>query len=234
MYITVSTRAIVAIPKPNRMLRRILTIFLLAAATVTQSPSSQAASNEPSVEGSFDISLEGQPTRHVEFNARTAANGTTTGEVTFRDAGAAKAAEADGDTVEAFYVKARVDCLVVKGNKAILTGTVIDASLDRYINGRLVLVALSNEKEPDSQSPGKITWGLYRKTNRDWTASDFDRAADEVNPAAWMASDYERDDDEAKVATSSSDASVGCNSFPLSAFTFKEDYYVNGTVRVRP
>lgn len=216
------------------MLKSFLAIFLLAATAVTQFPSSQAAGNEPSVEGSFDISLEGVPTKHVEFNARTAANGTTTGEVTFRDAGTARAAEAEGNTDPAFYLKARVDCLVVKDNKAILTGTITEASSERHIEGRLLLVAISNGSEEDAQSQGKITWGLYRKAQRDWLASDFDRAADEVNPTAWVASDSERDDDEAKVATSTSDATVGCHSFPLSSFTFKEEYYVNGTVRVRP
>jgi hypothetical protein len=217
------------------MVRRLAAIFLLSICALTPLRTFATGNSEPSVEGNFEIAVEGVPTRQVEFNARTAANGTTTGEVTFRDIGTATRPESEGDAPEAFYLKARIDCLVVKDNKAILTGTVTEASAERYLDGRLVLVAVANGNDVNSPAAGKITWGFYRKTNRDWVATDSDRSPDEVNPAAWMASDFERIEDEGKVMTSDNNATVTCSSFPVSVYSFKDDeYYVNATVRLRP
>lgn len=215
------------------MIRRIAAIFLLSVVALIL-PASSTANNEPSVEGDCDIALEGFPTRHIQFSARTAPNGTTTGEVTVRDASSATSMEAEGGSQDPFFMKAQVDCMVVKGNKVLLTSTVTEASAERYVGGRLMLVAISNGDDGNSSSAGKVTWGFYRKGTRDWVATDSDRAADEVNPTAWVASDFEREDDEAIIKTPDADTTVTCTSFPLSGFTFKEEYYVTGTVRLRP
>lgn len=195
--------------------------------------SAATESVECSTEGSFEITSEGTPTRRIEFNARIASNGTITGQVTLRDVAVATNTNSEGDSPEPFYLTAQVDCLVIKENKALLTGTVTEASSERYMGGRLLLVAVHTGDAGNSPSADRLTWGFYRSLTRDWLAKDSERDDDHVDPIAWIASDSERIEDELKVM-SEKNAAVGCDSFPLSVFSVTEENHARGEVKVRP
>ena len=214
------------------MVRRLAAILFLLGFTLTLLPKSTSATTGPFVEGNCEISFEGLRTQRIQFNARTAPNGETTGEVTFGDVNQKTKPQGDGDSREALFLKAQVECLFVRDNKAVITSTVTEASAERYVGGRLIIVAVVDHNDSNSLSPGKVTWGFYKKGTRDWLATDSERDADEVSPLAWVASDFERPEDEGVVATSTRDLTVSCSTFPMSALSFNEQYHATGNIRL--
>jgi hypothetical protein len=216
------------------VVRRISTIILLAlwAATFALASSSVAMAFERSVEGSFEVSIQGVPTRRIEFNAQIGSNGAITGQMSLRDVAVGAAADSEAGAPEPFYLTARVDCLVIKDNNTFLTGTVTEASQERYLGGRLVMVAVDNVDVRNSPSADNLTWGFFRSLNRDWLAKDSERADDEPSPGAWIASDSERSDDEQKVI-SAEKATLGCDSMPASTLSITDENHATGSVKVR-
>jgi hypothetical protein len=112
-----------------------------------------ADGNGPFANGNFQISMENGQSREIKFNARLARDGSTSGEITFRDDVSASESKSSGNsnTGEAapFYAKAVCDCLVVKGIEAVIGGTITEASLENYIGRRVLLVV----QDGDSITP---------------------------------------------------------------------------------
>lgn len=175
-----------------------------------------------SAKGTFKISIENGQSREVQFDARIAMDGNTTGEITFHDTGAVvttpKTAE-DSDAsaaVTPFYVKATCDCLVVQGVEAALSGTVLESSRKNFVGRRVVLVV----QDGDSLTPplrDKLTFGFYGKPLNVLGASDSERP-DEQGPTTWVATDAERSDDTGVMLQKNQE--VTCTSFPISSFNF--------------
>lgn len=194
-----------------------------------------AASTGPSVEGKFEINIQGEPSRSIEFKASRASDGTTTGEVVFRDTALVPPASTDESTDTrsssgSFYLKAEFDCLVVQANKAIMSGNITDSSVKYYVGRRLILVAQDNGGGVNLRARDKLTWGVYRPTKKDWYATDSERP-DEPPSNSWLATDAERPDltgvflDQEEI--------IGCQTFPLSSFSFLDAGLGRGTVHVR-
>lgn len=187
-----------------------------------------------SANGVFQISMENGQSREIKFNARSARDGSTTGEITFRDAVSASDPKSAGkstasDATPRFYAKAACDCLLVKGIEAVISGTITEASSENFI-GRRVLLAV---QDGDSITPplrDKLTFGFYKTTTREWVATDGERP-DEQGPApTWVATDAERSDDLGVLSQMSDE--ITCARFPLSAYSFITSRYGKGKIQV--
>ena len=186
--------------------------------------------------GSFEISLEKGLKRHIDFHAVRDLNGNVTGETIFKDDGTPfgveKASEeTNANSTKPLFLKAEFDCLTIEGNKAVMSGSVTEASLESYVGRRVLVVAQENGGSEDPTKHDKLTWGIYKNNKSDWLAVDSERP-DEQLGQSWIATDAERTDDEG--VPSNKEEVIGCQSFPVSAFSFLNANQGKGTVRVKP
>jgi hypothetical protein len=198
---------------------------------------SAAESEGPSVSGSFQISTDGGPTKQLEFSARVERNGSIIGETIFQDRPATLDQKADSDdrastdSAAPFFAKAQFDCLVVDGNRAVMGGSVTESNMRQYIGRRLLLVV----QDGDGLNPpgrDKLTFGIYRQIDKSWLPMDSERPDIEGGPVAWVAQDAERAEDEPVLSPKSE--IPGCQSFPLSSFSFIDAKHGRGNIKIRP
>ena len=215
------------------MFRRISIIvsLTLTIGTFALTHSAATESVECSAEGSFEITSEDTPTRRIQFNARMAASGAISGEITIQDDAAVADATTEAEASPPFFIKAEINCLTIKGNRALLSGNVTDASIERYIGGQIVLLAVDEDGDM-SQKPDRLTWRFHKPRPKDWLATDSELGDDQINPVGWMARDSERDDDEGKVISVNNDT-VRCESQLLSSSSFSDENHARGNVKVR-
>jgi hypothetical protein len=199
-------------------------------------PSVTAVEEEvPSAYGHYQISIRDEPTRTIDFNARLEHDGSTSGEMAFQDSpghtDSKVSGEAGDDSTRPFFVKANFDCLTVNGNSAVMSGNVTQASIEKYLGRRVLLVVQDNGHGEEPAKRDKLTWGLYHTPAPDSPlTTDFERP-DEQGGITWMATDAERSDDTGKPSQKSED--IGCHSFPLSAFSFIDARQGTGRVQVK-
>jgi hypothetical protein len=219
-----------------RMKRVVFAFLLVLLLTFALQKQSAAESEGPSVSGSFQISTNDGSTRYVEFFARIEKNGSTTGETIIQDRLSASDQKADSsdrpstDSSPPFFARAEFDCLSVNGNRAVMSGSVTESSSAQYLGRRLLLVVQDGD---DFNPPRKdrLTFGIYRQTAKGWLPVDSERP-DEQHPVRWIAQDSERPDDEPVLSPKSE--VIGCQSFPISSFSFIDAKHGRGTIKVRP
>lgn len=217
------------------MKRVLITSFLvLFLSSLTLPVLTVADGDGLSANGRFQLSLGNGQTREIQFNAQSTRDGSTTGEIIFRDGQKVLDPKSPDDTTASeaappFYAKAVCDCLMVKGIEAVLSGTISEASAENYIGRRVLLVV----QDGDSLTPplrDKLTYGFYRTSVKGWVASDGERA-DEQGPApTWVATDAERPDDVGILSQKSEE--VTCESFPISSHTFIDARQGKGKIQV--
>jgi hypothetical protein len=191
-------------------------------------------SSGSSVDGTFRIYSRAEIDRYIEFHATRSVDGVVSGQTIFRNEAVPlpKIAENESQESQPFFFKADVDCLVINKGIAVMSGAITDSNSRPYIGRRVLVVAQDNGGTDDQSKKDRLTWGIYRSETRSWVASDSERPADEVDPVAWIATDSERPDDEGVV--SNHEHLIGCQSFPISSFSFVNPNQGKGTVRVRP
>jgi hypothetical protein len=210
-------------------------LALLFSALVLQNHST-AQTDGPSVRGSFQISTDGGPTMYIEFHAKLEKDGSTIGETILQDRSSSDK-KADGDdrsstsSSPGFFAKAQFDCLFVKENRAVMSGSVSESSSSQYIGRRLLLVVQDGD---GFNPPGKdrLTFGIYRQTAKSWIPTDSERPDEQSGAASWVAQDSERPDDEPVLPTKSE--TIGCHSFPISSFSFIDAKQGHGDIKIRP
>jgi hypothetical protein len=197
-----------------------------------------AESIGPSAIGKFEILNDDGPTRLLQFSALATKDGQTFGEVVFQDAVGTHTPKIDNssdfssDAQKQFFLRAKVDCLVVKDNRAVMSGNVTESSFERYIGRRFLVVTQDNGDGLIPAQRDKISYGIYRPTIKNWYATDEERPEEGVGPLSWLATDLERPEDEGRI--SSKDETVGCQTFSLSSFSFVDAKHGRGSVQVRP
>jgi hypothetical protein len=191
-------------------------------------------SSGPSVDGSFRIYSREDVDRYIEFHATRSADGVVSGQTIFRNEAVTlpKIAESESQESQPFFFQADVDCLVINKGIAVMSGAITDSNSRPYIGRRVLVIAQDNGGTDDQSKRDRLTWGIYRSETHSWVASDSERPADEVDPSEWIATDSERPDDEGVV--SNHEHLIGCQSFPISSFSFVNPNQGKGTVRVKP
>ena len=194
-----------------------------------------AYNDGPSASGSFQFSLEdGQP-RQLDFNARVQNNGRTVGEMMFSDPAATPVVDPDDPTAitsPGAIVRAKFDCLQITGNRAVMSGVIFESNVAASIGQRVLLVVEDNGEGVNSPNPDKLTWGVYQNSATGWTPKDAERDDDNGASLTWIAKDAERPDD-AGVPSNQSKI-IGCQSFPLSSYSFVDVKHGGGNIQVQP
>ena len=190
----------------------------------------------PSVIGHFQISISDEPSTTIDFNVRTERDGSTVGEMAFQSSPNAADSKMTGEaalmeTKTPFFFKANFDCLTVDGNKAVMSGKVTQASSGRYLDRRVLLVVQDNGHGSKPGARDKLTWGVYKLDTDNPFATDFERP-DDPGRGVWVATDLERPNDTGML--SQKNEQIGCNTFPLSSFSFFNAIQGHGNIQVRP
>jgi hypothetical protein len=211
----------------------LLLMFLLF---ISPNPSTSAAADGRGVDGNFQFSTATGQTSHIDFSATEQLDGSTLGEMTFAQEGI----ESDRSQLDdrpappsKFFLKAQFDCLIIENNKAVMSGTVNEANVPSYIGRRVLLVVEDNSQSTNRRKQDRLTWGLYKVPKSDWLPSDSERPDENQGlTPTWVAQDAERADDEGVLSNRSE--VIGCNTFPLSAFSFIDQKHGHGKIHVRP
>lgn len=189
----------------------------------------------PSATGHFQVSIDNEPTKIIDFNARVGSDGATFGDMSFTSNPISSDSTREGEAglkekATSFFLKANFDCLVVTGNKAVMGGSVTEASSERYLGSRILLVVQDNGHGTTPANGDKLTWGIYKTPRESGLTTDNERT-DDQGGGTWLASDAERPDDLGFIPQVN--GPVGCQSFPLSAFSFLNERDGHGNIRVR-
>jgi len=195
----------------------------------------RASADGPSASGSFQFSLDDGKIRNLEFNARNQNNGRTVGEMTFSDQAAVPVPDPDDSTAintPGAVMTAKFDCLQIKGNRAVMSGVISQSNIAAAIGLRVLLVVEDNGEGVNIPTPDKLTWGVYQSANANWTPKDAERDDDNGASLTWIAKDAERDDDPG--VPSNQSKTIGCQSFPLSSYSFVDIKHGGGNVQVQP
>ena len=212
-------------------------IFLLVSLAIALPTLSFAGADGLSATGSFQFALDdGQP-KFLDFNARQQNNGRTVGEMTFTDPNATLVVDPDappspnGPTTGA-SMRASFDCLKITGNRAVMSGVIVESNVLTAIGLRVLLVVEDNGEGIDAPANDRLTWGVYQNPAAGWTPKDAERDDDIGASLSWLATDAERSDD-AGIPSNQSKI-VGCQSFPLSSYSFVDIAHGGGNVQVQP
>jgi len=203
--------------------------LLFTAVAVAPAAAAQTAG------GSYQFTLGDRLTKYVEFDAQALAGGGATGRMFFSDESEVACQDVDGvgDPVErhqGFYLSADLDQMSVSGHKAVMSGVVRDASITSLIGQRVLLTVEDNGA--DGREPDRLTWGVYKPSERRWTPSDAERGEDPGVGAAWVATDAERSDDAG--VPMPQDESLGAQTFPFAAYAYVDTTDGAGDILVRP
>lgn len=190
----------------------------------------------PSASGGFRFDTP-QGAQNVEFSARTSPGGSVAGEVKFRGPAEVPVEDVDGDgslnggTFAAWQIRADIDCLQVRDNRASMSGLITEATQGSLV-GRRMIFTVEDNGEGNGREPDRFTWGLYRNDVRGWTPSDAELEFDDGASRTWNATDAEREDDVPVPARQSLNSD--CRSFPLSSYVLEDIGRGAGNIQVRP
>jgi hypothetical protein len=129
-------------------------------------------------------------------------------------------------------VKASFDCVVINGNRAVMSGVIVESNLGAALGRRVLLVVEDNEQGINASDLDKLSWGIYKPQNMNWTPADAELEHDTGASLRWIATDFERPDDVG--IPSHSDQTIGCQSFPISSYAFVDVQHGAGNIQVKP
>lgn len=213
-----------------------VSIFLFVSLSIALPTLSFAGADGPSATGSFQFALEDGQAKYLDFNARQQNNGRTVGEMTFTDPTATLVADPDappspnGQT--GVSIRASFDCLKISENRAVMSGLIVESNVLTAIGLRVLLVVEDNGEGINAPANDRLTWGVYRNPATGWTPKDAERDDDNGAGLTWLATDAERSDDLG--VPSNPSKIIGCQSFPLSSYSFVDIAHGGGNVQVQP
>jgi len=190
----------------------------------------------PSANGTFQFTVGDGSVRYVSFNARLHKDNKATGEMTYTDPSASP--EVDTDSTETasvtagISVKASFDCLVINGNRAVMSGVIVESNVGAALGRRVLLVVEDNDQGINASDLDKLSWGVYKPQNQTWTPTDAELENDLGASLRWTATDAERTDDTG--IPSHPDPTIRCQSFPISSYAFVNVEHGAGNIQVKP
>lgn len=211
-------------------------------------PARTNAAAGPSANGDFWFSTGDGVTRYLRFNAKINPDGTSKGEMTYVDPAATPDSDPDGggssNTSSGVTIRVEFDCLVVDGNKAVMSGVIVASGFANNIGQRVLLTVEDNGEGVNAPASDRLSWGVYRNANVNWVPSDVENPHDPVPP--WLVTDGERCPPPSEIQPSNAEpcdpnsypsnrsTAISCNSFPLSSYSFLDLGHGNGNIQVRP
>lgn len=210
----------------------LLLLLIVLSLVVVTTPVTTADNGGPSSNGDFSFTLEDGASRLVQYQARNNSDGSTNGEMTYSDPSEISGSEEGGSGSNGVSLKADIDCLVINGNKAVMSGEVTQASVGEYLGNRILLVVEDNGEGKKAADLDKLAWGVYRLVNPTWIPQDAEVPGDQGALLEWLATDFEREDDLPVPARPSK--TIGCRSFSLASFSFEQIQHGAGNIQVKP
>ena len=190
----------------------------------------------PSANGTFQFTVGDGSVRYVSFNARLLKDNRVTGEMTYTEPSALPEVDTDStdtaSTTGGLSVKASFDCLVINGNRAVMSGVIVESNIGAALGRRVLLVVEDNEQGINASDLDKLSWGVYKPLNQNWTPADAELENDLGASLRWTATDAERLDDVG--IPSHSDPTIRCQSFPISSYAFVDVQHGAGNIQVKP
>jgi hypothetical protein len=189
----------------------------------------------PSANGTFQFTVGDGSVRYVSFNARIQKDNKVTGEMTYTEPSASPEVDTDNaDTAPTtgLSVKASFDCVVINGNRAVMSGVIVESNIGAALGRRVLLVVEDNEQGINAPDLDKLSWGIYQPRNMNWTPADAELENDTGASLRWIATDAERPDDAG--IPSHPDQTIGCQSFPISSYAFVDIQHGAGNIQVKP
>lgn len=209
-------------------------LFLLSFAA----PRLRAAGNSgPAANGDFQFSLDDGTTRYLTFDVRTNKDGVTKGTMNFTDPSTFADPNGDGsaevsNVLNGIFVTAEFDCLQIHGKSAVMGGVITQSNALNAVGQRILLVVQDNGEGINAASNDRLTWGVYRPATQSWIPRDAEVENDNGAFLSWVATDSERSDDVG--VPSNKNQEIGCQSFPLSSYSFVDLQHGSGNVQVKP
>jgi hypothetical protein len=190
----------------------------------------------PSTNGTFQFTVGDGSVRYVTFNARLHNDNKVTGEMTYTEPSASPEVDTDSaetpSTTPGLSVKANFDCLIINGNRAVMSGVIVESNLGAALGRRVLLVVEDNEQGSNASDLDKLSWGVYKPLNMNWTPADAELENDIGASLRWTATDAERSDDIG--IPSHPDPTIRCQSFPISSYAFVDVQHGAGNIQVKP
>lgn len=169
-----------------KTLTPIFALILLGLTTPIQAQSS--------ARGNVRFLLDDDLAKTVEFSASKDEKGTTTGSLSFTDSAKVPDADDPESPSDAFPIslKAQIDDSTFEKNRAVLSGTIVDASHKTYLGKRIQFVVEDNTND---KLQDRITWMFCGLRAGGWIPSDAELKYDDGAYLHWWATDAERKDD---------------------------------------
>src|SRR6478672_3666689 len=117
------------------MRKSVLILITVCLATALGIVTSASAPDQagPSANGTFQFTVGDGSVRYVSFNARIHKDNTITGEMTYTDPDAAPESDTDNPQTSTattgLTVKASFDCVVINGNRAVMSGVIVESNI---------------------------------------------------------------------------------------------------------
>jgi hypothetical protein len=213
-----------------------ITRFVLASALLLLGAlASHASAATPSADGSYQFKTGDGYLKYVKFDAQALEKGGAAGSIYFSDE--AEVTYYDSDTAgspeethKGYSLYAEVNGLLVKDNRAVVSGLVRDSSIPSLVGRRFLLTVEDNGD--NSKEPDRLTWGLYAPADKGWTPSDAEWERDPGVGLTWWATDAEAKGDAGYAMPR--DETVDEQTFALPAYAFVEFDNNVGDIVVRP
>ena len=217
-------------------------LFVTSLVTGFASTPAVAKTSQPSANGTYRFVLEDDFTKSVEFNATTDERGVTTGQMTFTDEAGVSEQDPDGVVEEKeepppppspFYMTAVLDSLTIDRNRAVMSGTIADSSIQSYIGKWVQLVVEDNGD--GNEEPDKLTWCFCQPEEGGWVPVDAEVPEDRGAWMQWWATDAELEDDKGiQSANIIPGNKTSCTVFALSTYSFADVRNGEGQIQVQP
>jgi hypothetical protein len=210
-----------------RIIRFASTLALLLTAGVAAS--AQVA------RGSYQFTLGDKFVKSLDFDCQMLKEGGATGTLRLTDEATVVYHDVDGDgspqeKYAGFSMIVAFDDMNIIKNQAVMEGVVRDSSIPFLIGQRIMLTVEDNGD--NKREPDRLTWGIYKPIDRNWTPADAEWKEDPGVGLRWWATDAERRDDVGYAMPREDKVSI--KSFPFSAYLFVDTEDGVGDILVAP
>jgi len=218
-------------------MRRTLVVLVAVLASIIGAFAATADAPDnagPSANGTFQFSVGDGATRYVSFNARIHKDNTVTGEMTYTDPSATIDMDPDNPPASSslgISIKVEFDCLVIDGNRAVMSGSVVQANSDDALGHRVLLVVEDNDQGSKATGLDKLAWGIYKPKQMNWTPADAELENDIGATLTWQATDFEQPNDVGYPSNRST--AITCQSFPISSYSLVDVQHGEGNIQVK-